>query len=400
MACPSITTGNQFLVDTLSHLDCQAQTLGSFGFQSLAANGSPTSILLTALLTLFIALYGYRLLFSSSSDARDLMNSALKIGMVLTLALSWPAWRVLAYDTVLHGPAEVAASIMPSTMANPRASFSQRLQSIDTQVAAFTVMGTGRQNGKIIDQSAPGGFRAIALQDEAGFGWARPIFLASTIGSIAALRIAGGLLLALAPLFAGLLLFDLTRGLFVGWLRGLVLVALGSLGLTVLLSIQVTIMEPWLADVLNRRNLGYATPTAPTELLALVSAFGIATAALMTILGRVAFQTAWSAGRPVVAQLASVNSGPAYVAQALAINGTNTGFSRASVLSESITATMRREELQAENQGQFQMPGRAPASGNLPQARQPAGSSTPLGSAYRRTTRRQIQSHQKRDKSA
>ncbi len=46
--------------------------------------------------------------------------------------------------------------------------------------------------------------------------------------------------------------------------------ALGSLGLTVLLCVQSAIMEPWLADVLNRRTLGYAAPTAPTELLALV----------------------------------------------------------------------------------------------------------------------------------
>ena len=32
MACPSVTTGDQFLAQTLDHLDCQAQTLGSFGF--------------------------------------------------------------------------------------------------------------------------------------------------------------------------------------------------------------------------------------------------------------------------------------------------------------------------------------------------------------------------------
>ena len=57
MACPSVTTGGQVLAETLSHLDCQAQTLGSFGFQSLAAPGSPASLALTGLLTLFIAMF-------------------------------------------------------------------------------------------------------------------------------------------------------------------------------------------------------------------------------------------------------------------------------------------------------------------------------------------------------
>lgn len=400
MACPTVTTGNEFLVGTLSHLDCQAQTLGSFGFQSLAGPGSPAAILLSALLTLFIALYGFRLLFGPSDEPRDLINGALKIGIVLTISLSWPAWRITAYDTVLHGPAEIAASIMPSTMASPSASFPQRLQTVDNAIAAFTVMGTGRQNGRILDRTSPGGFRAVALEDEAGFGWARPIYLASTIGSIAALRIAGGLLLALAPLLAGALLFDLTRGLFVGWLRGLALVVLGTLGLTVLLSIQVAVMEPWLADVLARRNLGYATPTAPTELLALVSAFAIATAGLMAIFAKVAFQTVSSVSRPVLAQLANVNAASPQALHAFTTAGSTQTLSRAAALSESVTTTMRREELQAEAIGPSGQRRIAPISGTPSSAGYQTNSATPLGSGFRRTTRRQTQSHQKRDQGA
>ena len=38
--CPAVLNGGQFLVQTLAHLDCQAQTLGSFGFQSLPAPGA------------------------------------------------------------------------------------------------------------------------------------------------------------------------------------------------------------------------------------------------------------------------------------------------------------------------------------------------------------------------
>lgn len=294
-ACPAVTTGGQFLAETLSHLDCQAQTLGSFGFQSLAAAGSPASLALTGLLTLFIALFAIRMLLGDDVGPRDAVNGVLKIGIVLTLAVSWPAFRVLAYDTVLLGPAEVASSLTPSTLPDTGAGFAGRLQTIDSGIASLTVMGTGRQTGSLqLDPRGDEAFRSIAMVDDTAFGWARTIYLASVIGSLAILRIAGGLLLALTPLVAGLLLFDFARGLFAGWARGLVLVALGSLGMTLLLAVEVAVMEPWLADALQRRSLGYATPSVPTELLALTLAFAIAGAGLLVLLGKVAFQNAWS----------------------------------------------------------------------------------------------------------
>src|SRR5687768_3698520 len=204
MACPAVRTGGEFLIETLAHLDCQAQTLGSFGFQSLASPGSPVATVLTALLTLFVAIYAIRLLFGPGDEPANLINAVLKIGIVLTIAVSWPAWRVLAYDVVLYGPSDVAATVMPSTMPDPRPPLPQRLQAIDQGIAALTVAGTGRDTGEIIDPA--GGFRSIALADETGIGWARPFYLASTIGALGLLRIASGLLLALAPLIAGLLL--------------------------------------------------------------------------------------------------------------------------------------------------------------------------------------------------
>jgi len=397
MACPSVTTGTEFLTRTLSHLDCQAQTLGSFGFQSLAAPGSPAAVALAALLTLFIALYGVRLLFGHPDEPRDIIGAVLKVGIVLTIAVSWPAWRTLAYDTVLHGPAEVAASIMPSTLPDPRNSFADRLQAVDAGMAALTQAGTGRQTGEIIDEGPTSGFRQVALTDEAGLGWARSLYLAATIGSLAALRIAGGLLLALAPLMAGLLLFDATRGLFAGWLRGLALVALGSLGITVLFCVQIAVLEPWLADVLSRRSLGYATPTAPTELLALVGGFAIAAAALMLILARIAFQNAWTTSRPVLARLATGSADRQSPRIPVATAILLPTHSRAAAISESVATLIRREETEARGEhirriGVDRGGVATPAHGDWPSAAQ-----VPLGSGYRRSARRETHSHQRRD---
>ena len=396
MACPLVTTGNGFLASALSYIDCQAQTLGSFGFQSLAQPGSPASLALTALLTLFVGLYGLKLLFGPVDEPRDLVAAILKIGIVLTIAVSWPAWRTVAYNTVFSGPSEVAASMMPQTL--PQAGFSQRLQGVDTQIAILTASGTGRQTGQIIDQGAASGFRPIALQDESGFAWSRTIYLASTIGSLAALRILGGLLLALAPLMAGLLLFDFTRGIFAGWVRGLVLVAMGALGLTILLSVQVALMEPWLADAVNRRSLGYATPSAPTELLALVAAFAIAAAVMLVVLAKVAFQNAWNVNRPAIARFLDLAARSTRLADSSTSSHAEIPVhSRAAAISESVATLVRREERQDEGYSHIR---RLAFAGAVEAATQsPATiSHEPLGNSYRRIARRDISSHKQRDK--
>ena len=396
MACPQVATGSEFLVRTLAHLDCQAQTIGSFGFQSLAERGSLAGVVLSALLALFIALYAIRLLFGPGDEPRDLIGAVLKVGIVLTIAISWPAWRTVAYDTVLYGPAEVAAAITPATLPDPRGEFSQRLQNIDTGIATLTVAGTGTETDRVADDTPGNIYASVALDNAAALGWARSLYLAATIGSLATLRIAGGLLLALAPLFAGLLLFDLTRGIFSGWLRGLALVALGSLGLTVLLSVQIAVTEPWLADVLDRRSLRIATPTAATELLALVLAFTIAIAGMMYLLGKVTFQQVMAPARPVLARIAAERrrAEPALVAQGEPAR--IPVHSRAVAVSESVEASVRRESSR-ETIDRARVIGGLAASAAQGPAGRPGGSGEPLGSSYRRTASRGARSQRARD---
>lgn len=396
MACPQVVTGSEFLERTLAYLDCQAQTIGSFGFQSLAAPGSLASLALAALLALFVALYAIRLLFGPGDEPRDLMNAALKMGIVLTIAVSWPAWRTVAYDTVLYGPAEVAAAIVPSTLPDPRSGFSQRLQSVDTGIATLTVAGTGGEADRLVDDRASNGFAAVALDSGAALGWARALYLSTTIGSLATLRIAGGLLLALAPLFAGLLLFDLTRGIFSGWLRGLALVALGSLALTMVLSVQIAVIEPWLFDVLERRSARIATPTAATELLALVTAFTIAIGGIMYLLGKVTFQQVAAAGRPAIARIAAYHRQADSMAAVQAEQSRIPVHSRAVAVSESVSAMVRRESSRV-TIDRARAIGGVGAPAGAARAEPPGAPSQPLGSGYRRTASRGARSQRARD---
>ena len=104
MSCPAVHTGGRFLADMLIHVDCQAQAIGAYGYGALSNPHSGLSIAFTGLLTVFVALFGLRLVLGEHMTGRDVMLDVLRVGIVLTLATSWPAWRVLGYNTVLQAP--------------------------------------------------------------------------------------------------------------------------------------------------------------------------------------------------------------------------------------------------------------------------------------------------------
>ena len=173
-ACPSIVTGDQFLSRVITNIDCQAQLVGSLGWQALAQPGSLAATLMAGLLTLFVALFGIRLLFGPTPGARDVVLEVLKIGVVLTLAFSWPAFRTLIHDVVIAGPGEIAARITAPIRTDEGTGFLAQLETADDAILRLTETGTGRQTGAFIDREAAGGtFRASALQDENALGNAR-----------------------------------------------------------------------------------------------------------------------------------------------------------------------------------------------------------------------------------
>lgn len=401
MACPPISTGHMFLAGTLDHLDCQAQALGSLGFQSLAAPGAAAHLVLSALLTLFIALWGLRLLTGRHVDGGDIITAFLKIGIVLTLALSWPAYRTVIYDLVLHGPAEVARGLgAGEQLPGSDGGLTQRLQAVDDGIVQLTVLGSGRGKSLVTDMtdSTGAGFKGIALQDEATLGWARVAYLAGTLAPLAALRLAAGLLLGLAPLFAGLLFFDAARGIFAGWLRGLALTALGSLGVTIVLSAELALIEPWMAQALMLRQANYGTPAAPTELLALTGAFALASLLMLAILARIAFHgSVVPSQHRTLASVASDRSRSFSSSPSSRVATAHDSLGRAHVVAEAIA----RQERHLSGGYDQRVPLLAPTTpGGSPAAGTSGGGNAPvvpLGSGYRRTAQRGSTAARQRD---
>ncbi|MBV7266260.1 type IV secretion system protein [Erythrobacter ani] len=395
MPCGAIITGDEFLLRILGHIDCQAQVIGSYGYQALGEPGSLASTLVAGLLTLFIALFGIRLLFGPPPAARDVVVDLLKIGIVLTLAFSWPAFRTVVYDVTLNAPAEIGSLIEAGSGNRVTAPFANRLQQTDNAIVRLTEAGAGRNTGALIDSNRPGGtFEGSALKDEESFGTARLLYLASVTGTLALLRIAAGVLLALTPIVAGLYFFQQSRGIFGGWLKGLVFTIAGSIGATIVLSVELAILNPFLSDALSVRALGYATPSAPTELFAIVLAFTVVKLLMLWLLAKVVFHRGWLTlpdipALPAITVLPSTGAPTALPAQSQTII-------RAESISNTIESSVRRERTSV-GERMVTSGVQGPAVLASPTGAGDAQTQARLGNSYRRSTLRASHSTKRRD---
>lgn len=288
MTCPAIQSGDQFLSSSLSALDCNGRWLGEAGYQALTSSGSLIQTLLLAMLTLFIVIQGVRLMFGRPLDLGDASLAAVKIGLVLMLATSWPAVRTLFYDTAIRGPSELIQQ-----MGGDPQGLDARLQRVDSGIVALTAWGTGKLDiraGRTADGApAASAFNGQATNEGLGFSLGRFFWLAGTLGTIGLFRLGAGLLVSLLPLFAGFLLFERTRGLALGWVKAWFFLIVATLSASILLLIQTSMMEPWLARLIAERAANLATPSAPMELLALTGAFGLILMGTSLLLARICF---------------------------------------------------------------------------------------------------------------
>jgi type IV secretion system protein VirB6 len=388
MSCIAPPTGSGFLAATLANLDCQAQTIGEAGYLALASPSSPLSTMLTALLAIFIAIIGIRFLTGRPLGLDEWVAGTLKIGFVLALTTSWPAYRTVVYDVVLKGPAEASGSIgRASALPGSDGGLAARLQSVDTGIMALVVAGSGRFD---ISSRIPQGAVVPPITDDTALGYGKILFASSIIGSFGLLRVGGGVFLALAPLFAGFLLFEATRFLFFGWLRALIAIAIGSLGLAVVLGVQLAIIEPWLTQVLAIRAARIATLSAPFELLALTLSFSLAMLGMFFLALRIAFASATVTKVTAVIERAAQSLQNEVGVSRSVMAGTNDNLAertRAQEIAQSLNQTFNRDAQ-----------GMGPANAAIGPSRTvtlatgrsniEAGAQTPLGRSYPSPSRR------------
>jgi len=277
-ACSGLV-GDGIIRGVLGAVDCETRTFAEAGYSALTSSSSTFQVALTALLTIYVALVGYRMLFASSgARLSDAPGIALRIGAILALVTSWATFQTLVFDVAARAPLQIAG-IVAGPIAGSGSSLAADpvggLQAAYDQITQSAVIFGKIAGPTAKAYSSPEAAAAEALSAASG------VLFMTTAGVIAAATLSIGVLTAVGPLFIAMFLIPATRGLFTGWVRALAAAALtlmlGWLGITLLLSV----LEPWLITLAREQQAHLAIPQTATSTAALVFVFGAGQVALL-----------------------------------------------------------------------------------------------------------------------
>lgn len=220
---------------SLRAVDCASSQMAQAAFGRLFGSEGVLLPALTILLTLFVALFAFALITGRSRiGISSLTPRIVTLGLVLTFATSWIAYQSVVWNLATGAPNQLA-SVLTGVPGNATDVFAQK---IDVVFQALIQASEGQQ--------------AQSTFSPPGLLWlGGTLFLLGTVGVLATSRIALAVLLALGPVFVVLALFPGTRGLFTGWLKGVVLLALAPLfavlGGSLMLDLAVPVLSALMA---------------------------------------------------------------------------------------------------------------------------------------------------------
>lgn len=225
--------GTTSIAQTLSYVDCLSGQAVEIAFGRLFGPHGALGQVMTLALTVYVALFALGLL-SGRGGMRlgSLTPRMLQIGLVLTLATSWVAYQRVGWTLLSRAPDEIAG-ILLGTQGSATHLFATRLDGL------FTVIAQAAQSAQTAAAPMAGGPVAAAANAPATSGglfkpadllWAASLLLLlGTVGVLIVARIALAAVMALGPVFIVLALFRGTRGLFEGWLKAAVMMAITPL---------------------------------------------------------------------------------------------------------------------------------------------------------------------------
>ncbi|MXO89205.1 type IV secretion system protein [Pontixanthobacter aquaemixtae] len=222
----------------LRAVDCTASEVSAAVFGRLFAPGGTMAPVLTILLALFIAFFAIALLLGRSNlSVRSLVPRMLTLGLVVTFATSWVAYQAVVWNLAIGAPGYLAG-ILTGSEGSATTTFADKIDIALLSVQQATA--GGQTNGQ-----PPAEITAFS---PLGILWLGAILLLlGTVGVMVTARIGLALLVALGPIFVVMALFTSTRGLFVGWLKGVVMLGLtplfAVLGGGVMLEMAVPILS-------------------------------------------------------------------------------------------------------------------------------------------------------------
>ncbi len=205
----------------LRSVDCVASESAGEAFSRLFGMNGGLLPALTILLTLYVAFIAISLLTGRSSlSVSALTPRMITLGMVLTFATSWVAYQSVVWNLATGAPDELAG-IMMGSRGSATQLFADR---IDLIFAAIAEAAEAAAPAAGTPPDGSGSFTPANLM------WLGALLLLlGTVGVLVTSRIALAVLVAIGPIFVVLALFNGTRGLFAGWLRAVVMLAVTPL---------------------------------------------------------------------------------------------------------------------------------------------------------------------------
>jgi len=250
-ACPVIA-GDAGVAERLAaYVECQSQQIGLAAFQGGLWHGLPVA-LVSALMVLYVAGIGYRLVLHHNLDTAFLVKAALRLGAVIALTTTFSAYSALIYTVSTRGPEELTAMALapaglraPSLAEAGHAAAGYLAATATAAPAPVTVQAAPPPapppgvNPAFMPAATPASAPAPATQPT-GMDLGGALFMLSCVGFGLAARLAQAIVLAAGPLFIAAALFDLSAGLFFGWLRALAALFLAQTGYAVSTALELS----------------------------------------------------------------------------------------------------------------------------------------------------------------
>ena len=219
---------------SLRGVDCAANAMAEAAFNNLFAEGGFLGPTLTIVLTIFVALFGYALITGRTRiGVASLTPKMVTLIFVVTFATSWFVFQQVFWNLAVLAPDFIATQLMQSD-GSATIIFADKLDAV--MLALMEASGGDAMDANTSVFSPPG------LLWSGG-----TMLLLGTVGVLATSKIALAILMGLGPIFILAALFDSTRGLFTGWLKAVVFMALtplfAVLGGSLMLELAVPVLS-------------------------------------------------------------------------------------------------------------------------------------------------------------
>ncbi len=298
--CPGVSALDAAATSIVEVVDCQVAASVHDAYAALLGPSSPFNQFLTAALTIYVAVIGYRMIFGRGGlSIGDIAPRAVMIGVVLTLTTNWAAYQTLVYDVLTDGPEEIIASVA-AAQGRPAAVFNR----IDTVVGTLSDLAERQSSvssSGAIQQAAPD---VAPPTPEAAFNAGRGalrsaaaanlllstalLLMLTSVGVVVVAKILIAAILAVGPFFIALGLFSATRGLAIGWLRAAIALALTPALCILVAAGGLAFIEPVVNELVRGRNFGATDLRPALTLLAIALVMAAVSFQLYRIVGMIA----------------------------------------------------------------------------------------------------------------